>query len=76
MPRLFIEARRIVSLYSCEYFIPSIVQQLEQEKVTVNKRAVYDLVKKFHFRGIVKDLPRQKTARILTNEMKKFIEGL
>ena len=37
MPRLSIEARRIVSLYSCRYSVPSIIQQLEQEKVAVSK---------------------------------------
>ena len=75
MPRLSIEARRrIVSLYSCRYSFPSIVQRLEEEKVAVSKYAVYDLVKKFHLKGVVKDLPRRKKARILTDEIKKFIE--
>ena len=75
MPRLSIEARRrIVSLYSCGYSVLVIVQRLEQEDVKVSKRAVYDLVKKFRLKGIVKDLPRRKKARILTGEMKKFFE--
>ena len=38
MPHLSIEARRIVSLYSCRSSTPSIVQRLEQEKVAVSKR--------------------------------------
>ena len=46
MLRLSIEARRVVSLYSCGFSIPSIVQGLEQEKVAVSKRAIYNLVKK------------------------------
>ena len=72
MPRLSIEARRrIVSLYSCGYSVPVIVQRLEQEDVKVSKRAVYDLVKKFRLKGVVKDLPRRKKARILTGEMKR-----
>ena len=54
--------------------MPVIVQLLEQEDVKVSKRAVYDLVKKFRLKGIVKDLPRRKRARILTGEMKKFLE--
>ena len=75
MPRLSIEARRrIVSLYSCGYSVPVIVQRLEQEDVKVSKRAVYDLVKKFRLKGVVKDLPKRKKARILTGEMKKFFE--
>ena len=75
MPRLSIEARRrIVSLYSCGYSVTCITQRLEQEKVAVSKRAVYDLVKKFCLKGVVKDLPRRKKARILTDEMKKYIE--
>ena len=75
MPRFSIEARRrIVSLYSCGYFVPTIVQRLEQEKVAVSKRAVYNLVKKFRLNCVVKDLPRRKKARILTDDMKMFIE--
>ena len=54
--------------------MPVIVQRLEQEDVKVSKRAVYDLVKKFRLKGIVKDSPRRKKARILTGEMKKFFE--
>ena len=54
--------------------MPVIVQRLEQEDVKVSKRAVYDLVKKFRLKGIVKDLPRRKKARILTGEMEKFFE--
>ena len=54
--------------------MPVIVQRLEQEDVKVSKHAVYDLVKKFRLKGIVKDLPRRKKARILTGEMKKFFE--
>ena len=70
MPRLSIEARRrIVSLYSCGYSVPVIVQRLEQEDVKVSKRAVYDLVKKFRLKGVVKDLPRRKKARILTSRV-------
>ena len=48
MPRLSIESRkRIVSLHSCGFSVPSIVQRLKQEKVAVSQRAVYNLVKKF-----------------------------
>lgn len=75
MPRLSFEARRrIISLYSCGSPVPSIFRWLEQEKVAVSKRAVYDLVKKFCLKGIMKDLPRWKRARILTEQMKLFIE--
>ena len=75
MPRLSIEARRrIVSLVSGGFTVPSIAQRLEEEKVVVSKRAVYDLVKKFRLKGVIKDLPRRRKARILTEEMKLFIE--
>ena len=75
MPRLSIEARRrIVSLHSYRYSIPSIFQRMEQENVVVSKCTVYNLVKKFHLKGVVKDLPKRKKARILMDEMKKFIE--
>lgn len=48
--------------------------RLEEEKVAVSKHAVYNLVKKFRLKGIIKDLARQKKARILMEEMKLFIE--
>ena len=48
-----IEARRrTVSLYSCGYSVSSTIQQLEQEKVTVSKHAIYDLVRKFCLKGV------------------------
>ena len=55
MPRLSIEARRriIVLLVSGRFTVPSIVQRLEEEKVVVSKRAVYDLVKKFRHKGVI-----------------------
>ena len=75
MPRLSIESRkRIVSLHSCGFSVPSIVQRLKQEKVAVSQRAVYNLVEKFRLKGVVKDLPRRKKGSILTEEMKIFIE--
>ena len=40
----------------------------------MSQRAVYNLVEKFRLKGVVKDLPRQKKASILTEEMKMFIE--
>ena len=40
----------------------------------MSKRAVYNLVKKFRLKGVIKDLPRRKKARILTEEVKLFIE--
>ena len=75
MPRLSIESRkRIVSLNSCGFSVPSIVQRLKQEKVAVSQCAVYNLVEKFRLKGVVKDLPRRKKGSILTEEMKIFIE--
>ena len=65
----------IVSLDSCGFSVPSVVQRLKQEKVAVNKCAVYNLVEKFRLKGVVKDLPRRKKASILM-EMKIFIEEL
>ena len=66
MPCLYIEARRFISLVSCGFSFSSIVQRLEQEKVVVSKRAVYNLMKKFRLKGVIKDLPRRRKARILT----------
>ena len=75
MPCLLIEARRrIIWLYSCGSPIPSVFRRLEEEKVAVSKHAVYNLVKKFCLKGVIKDLARQKRARILMEQMKLFIE--
>lgn len=75
MPRLSIEAqRRIVLLVSGGFSVPSIIQPLEEEKVVVSKCVVCDLMKKFRFKRVIKYLPRQRKARILTEEMKQFIE--
>lgn len=75
MPRLSIEARhRVASLYSCGYSVSDISQRLEQERVEVSKQALYRLVKKFRLKGTVKDLPRRKKSRILTQEMIQYIE--
>ena len=74
MPCLSIEVRRrIVSLYSCGTPVPSIFEWLEQENIAVSKRTVYDLVKKFRLKGVIKYLSRQKKAQILM-EMKLFIK--
>ena len=75
MPCLSIEARRrIISLFSGGFSVSSIIQRLEQEKISVSKRAVYDLVKKFCLKEVIKDLPRRKKTRILMEEMRVFIE--
>ena len=65
MPRLSLEARRrIVSLYSGGFSVKSIVQRLDQENVSVSQRAVYNLVKKFRFAGVIKDLLIQCTSNV------------
>lgn len=75
MPRLSIEAmRRVVSLHSIGYSVSSIFERLKQENVEVSKRSIYNLVKKFRLKGVVRDLPRRKKPRILTKEMEAFIE--
>lgn len=75
MPRLSIEARRrIVVLHSIGYSVSSIFERLEQENVKVSKRSIYNLVKKFQLKGVVRDLPKRKKARILSKEMESFIE--
>ena len=75
MPRLSIEARRrVVCLHSSGYSVSSIFERLKQENVQVSKRAIYNLLEKFRLRGVVRDLPKRKKGRILTNEMEAFIE--
>ena len=75
MPRLSIEARRrVISLYSVGYSVSTIFKRLEQENVQVSKRSMYNLVRKFHHKGVVRDLPKRKKGRILSKEMEAFIE--
>ena len=75
MLRLSIEARRrVISLYSVGYSVLIIFKRLEQENVQVSKRSIYNLVRKFHHKGVVRDLPKRKKARILSKKMEAFIE--
>lgn len=75
MPRLSIEARRRVAfLYSSGYSVTTISQRLDQEGVKISKQVLYNLVKRFCLKGIVKGLPQRKKSPILTKEMKSFIE--
>ena len=75
MPQLTIEARRrIISLHSVGYSVSTVFRRLEQENVQISKRAIYKLVEKFCHKGVVRDLPKRKKAKILGKEMEAFIE--
>ena len=59
MLHLTVEARRrIISLHSIDYSVSTIFQRLEQENVQISERAIYNLVAKFHHKGVVRDLPK------------------
>ena len=75
MPRLSIDARdRIISLFKRGYSVPFISRRLTEENVDVSVRAIYHLVEKYRTKGIVKDLPRRKRPRILSQQMRQFID--
>ena len=75
MPRLSYEARRrVISLYNSDYLVLEISKRLDAEKVDVSSRALYNLVQKYRLKGTIRDLPRRKMPKILTEEMKRFME--
>ena len=75
MPRLDIDARtRIISLFNRGYSVSSISHRLTEENVDVSVRAIYHLVQKYHTKGVINDLPRRKRSRILSQQMRQFID--
>ena len=75
MPRLDIDARtRIISLFNRGYSVSSISRRLTEENVDVSVRAIYHLVQKYRTKGVINDLPRRKRSRILSQQMRQFID--
>ena len=73
MTRLALSARRsAVSMFNAGYRA-AIQQQLKEEDVTVTKRSLYRLLKKFKERGVYTDLPRRARDKKLTPEILTII---
>jgi len=55
--------------------VPDIFDRISEEKLDITIRAIYKLVKKYQYTGSVNDLSRHKRQRILTEEMRQFINN-
>ena len=76
MTRLALSARRsAVSMFNAGYTVAAIQQQLKDEDVTVTKRSLYRLLKKFKEKGVYTDLPRRARDKKLTQEMLTMINN-
>ena len=52
----------------------SISRRLTEENVDVSVRTIYHLVQKYRTKGVINDLPRRKRLRILSQQMRQFID--
>ena len=70
MTRLALSARRsAVSMFNAGYSVAAIQQRLEEEDITVTKKSLYHLIKKFKEKGVYTDLHQKARDKKLTPEM-------
>ena len=75
MARLSLESRqRVITLFSRGYTVTEIRRRLCEEITNVSSQALHNLLRKFHEKRTIKDLPRRRRPRKLTEEMKAAIE--
>lgn len=75
MARLSLECRRsVIMLRSRGYTISEIQRRLREESIFVSRQALHNLIRKFRDKLTVKDLPRRRRPRKITEEMKAAIE--
>ena len=75
MARLSLESRqRYLVLFSRGYTEPEISRRLCEENTNVGSRALYNLLRKFCKKMIIKDLPRRRRPRKIIEEMRVAIE--
>ena len=75
MARLSLENRqRVLVLFSRGYTVSEIRQRLREENTNVSSRALYYLLQKFRKKMTIKDLPRRRRPRKITEEMRVAIE--
>ena len=65
---------RVVTLVSNGYSCSSICKRMIEEDNSISVQALCDLMKKVREKGIMVDLPRRRKQRLITEEMKKYIE--
>ena len=70
MTKLALSARRsTVSMFNAGYSMAAIQQRLEEEDITITKRSLYRLIKKFKEKGVYTDLHRRERDKKLTQEL-------
>ena len=75
MGRLTIHERlRVITLFSCGHSVSSIRKRLAEENVSISLKSLYNLLKKYREKDTIVDLPHQRRRRIITDEMRAFIE--
>lgn len=75
MARLSLESRqRVITLFSRGYTVSEIRRRLSEESTKVSSQALHNLLRKFREKMTIKDLPRRRRPRKLTEEMKAAIE--
>ena len=77
MPRLTVSARKRVNIWWRRgYSVEEIKQKLEEENVCVTSRSLQRLLKKFQAHHIIKDLPRRKRPKKLSEEMIALLDDM
>ena len=77
MPRLDLNARkRVVVLNRAGYSSSEICHRLKEEDIIVTVRSINWLLQKFQKHGCIRDLPRRKRQRKITDEMRKAINEM
>ena len=75
MGRLSIDERlRVMTLFSCGHTVSSIRERLTEENVSISLKSLYNLLKKYCEKETIVDLPHQRRRRVITDEMRAFIE--
>ena len=75
MGRLTIHERlRVITLFSRGHPVSSIRKRLAEENVSISLKSLYNLLKKYREKDTIVDLPHQRRRRIITDEMRAFIE--
>ena len=77
MPRLDLNARkRVIVLNRAGYSSSEICHRLKEEDIIVTVRSINRLLQKFQKHGCIRDLPRRKRQRKITDEMRKAINEM
>ena len=75
MARLSLESRnRVITLFSRGYTVLQIQWQLCEERTTVSFQALYNLLRKFHEKNTIDNLPGRRRPQKITTEMEAMIE--